>query len=186
VPVTPPAKPRVGLFVLVTGFVTSVAPVAIASVTSMVEVSRAQREVIGLFQEGERTTYLLGHLGKQLLRSHLMLREIVSEGRGQFESTRAEALQISADVAASTSELVPLLSPEERQEWNTIAPVLERLRNAHEQTLRALHGARQPQASGRKPRGRRGRLPEAPESFIACHGSPRWTARLFASRRAQR
>jgi hypothetical protein len=133
-------RPRVRLSVLVAGFVASVALVLLVSIISLVEVSRAQRDVMALFETGERTTYLLGHLGKQALRSHLMLGGAVANDAARLEPNRAEVLGIHERIAAGVDELLVLLSSEERREWSNVAPLFGQLQRSHVQTLNALEG----------------------------------------------
>jgi signal transduction histidine kinase len=131
-------RPRVRLSVLVAGFVASVALVLLVSAISLMEVSRAQRDVMGSFETGERTTYLLGHFAKQVLRSHLMLGEAVSGERAQLEPKRTEVLTIHERITTKVDELLGLLSSEERREWSAVAPLFRELQSSHLQTLNAL------------------------------------------------
>jgi signal transduction histidine kinase len=129
-------RPGVRLAVLVWGLVGSLLFVTFSAVVSTAEVSRAQREVIGLFRDGERTTYLIGRIGDELALGRLTLR--VAASRDSPGEARGEVARRDSDIAAFQTELVQLLSPEERQTWNDLEPDIEQLRRSQMQALAEL------------------------------------------------
>jgi signal transduction histidine kinase len=135
-PSVAPERPGIRLAVLAWGLVGSLVFVIASVVIAMVDVSRAERKVVGLFQEGERTTHLIGNIGYELARSRLMLREAVTEG--SLSEARREVPLINAAVAAREDELARLLSPAERRLWIELEPEIEHLRDGLLQALFAL------------------------------------------------
>ncbi|HLU49327.1 MAG TPA: HAMP domain-containing sensor histidine kinase [Planctomycetota bacterium] len=140
-------RPGAGLLVLVAGFAISVLLVVLGSVVSTLEVSRAREEVTRVFAEGERTTYLLGHLGKQILRSHMILREAVTTDEKPFETATADVLEIHSTISVGARELVELLSPTELEDWKAIDPVLTEVMALQERAATLLAAGEASEAS---------------------------------------
>jgi signal transduction histidine kinase len=136
---TAPEPPGIRIAVLVWGLLGSLVFTIGSVVIATTEVSRAEREIIGVFQEGERTTHLIGNIGYELARSRLMLREAVS--KGSLTEARRVVPVIDAAVGAREDELARLLGPDERRLWVELEPKIKQLRNDLLQALSALEQA---------------------------------------------
>jgi signal transduction histidine kinase len=80
---------------------------------------------MGVFRTCERSTFLIGHIGQQLSRMRLLLREQAPDEA----PPRLAFLALDATLEASSRELSPLLSGDEAQLWTGLAPRIQRLRD---------------------------------------------------------
>lgn len=72
-----------------------------------------------LFRESERSTYLIGHVGQQLSRMRLLLREELARVSAEGETIEHSLPVLDAALRSSLAELEPLLSSSEVQLWGT-------------------------------------------------------------------
>lgn len=110
------------------GFAASVLLVLISTVFSVLQMSRAKSELMQLFEASERSTYLIGHIGQQLSRMRLLLREELDHVTGSGEAPGGSLASLDATVRESLKELQPLLNAGEAQLWNDLEPALLRVR----------------------------------------------------------
>lgn len=119
------------LSVPIWGFVVTLLLVMGSSVLSLVEVSRAQHDVIQLFERSERTTFLIGRVSKDLSQSFSTLRQALSSEPGAraqaAERARMEVPRIETSISADMNELRPLLSAEGRELWDTLDADLDQV-----------------------------------------------------------
>jgi hypothetical protein len=101
------------------GFAASVLLVLISTFFSVWQISRAKNELMQLFEASERSTYLIGHIGQQLSRMRLLLREGLDHVTGSGEAPGGSFASLDATVRASLKELEPLLSARERSSGMT-------------------------------------------------------------------
>jgi signal transduction histidine kinase len=119
--------PALRLRIVLWGFIGSIVLVLLCTVVSIFEVARAQKDVLHLFREGERTTHIIGHVGTSLARAQLILRESLSE-RPDDPYMRLELPRILDSISADARDLGPLLSPAEQVKWTELQPEIDRLR----------------------------------------------------------
>jgi signal transduction histidine kinase len=100
------------------GFSTSVLLVLISAAFSAAQVSRGRDDLMSVLRQSERSTYLIGHIGVQLSRMRLLLRDVAPEGKSP-----AGALPVfDAELRTSLAELEPLLRSPELRLWRELKP----------------------------------------------------------------
>jgi signal transduction histidine kinase len=103
---------------LMVGFSASVLLVLISAAFSAAQVSRGREEFMHLLRKSERNTYLIGHVGVQLSRMRLLLRDVAAHG----QSPAAVLSVLDTNLRSSLAELEPLLSSQELRLWRDLKP----------------------------------------------------------------
>jgi len=110
------------------GLALSVLLVLLSAAYSTLEVSRARRDLLALFESSERTTFLIGHIGQQLSRIRLFLRDETNQGADPRESVEERLRPLDATLQSSVEELGPLLNADELRIWSGLRPDVEWIR----------------------------------------------------------
>jgi two-component system OmpR family sensor kinase len=101
---------------LMVGFSASVLLVLISAAFSAAQVARGREEFMHLLRRSERNTYLIGHIGVQLSRMRLLLREVAPHGK----SPASVLAVLDTNLRSSLAELEPLLSSQELRLWRDL------------------------------------------------------------------
>jgi signal transduction histidine kinase len=96
---------------------------------SLVEIQRARREVDALARTADRSSFLVGEVGRQLSRLHAVALERSLDPGAQMPALHARARDIDAALDRALVELDTLLQPEEREHWDRFVPDLVRFRS---------------------------------------------------------
>lgn len=115
--------------------VLSLVLVAARAWISATEVARVKQEVIESFQTGERTTYLLGHLGDQLALTQSTLRNAIYSND---KEVRTALTRFDRELAAALPEIPALLNPSDRAGWDETEGEINRLREEYGKSLAFL------------------------------------------------
>lgn len=109
---------------LMFGFSASVLLVVISTAFSAAQVSRGREEFVHLLRRSERSTYLIGHIGVQMSRMRLLLRDVAPHG----ESPAGSLSVLDTNLRSSLVELEPLLRSDELRLWREMKPQILELR----------------------------------------------------------
>ncbi len=119
---------------LTLGLLASLFLVAAGVLVSFFEVSRAQNTVLELFEQGEKTTFLLGRTGQHISRIQLELREAIIAETLPDEDILALERRLDKRLA----ELYLLLSPNESALFQEVTPTLNALRASFRSVLASI------------------------------------------------
>jgi signal transduction histidine kinase len=130
--------PRKSAEVLRWGFGGTIVVAFLAAAISVVEVQRARREVEVLARTADRSSYLVGEVGRQISRLRgTALEHLVERER---ESDDDQLAGIAAALDEALRELEPLLQPEEQKRWRRFVPLLARFRKHVHDAMAAVRG----------------------------------------------
>jgi len=127
------------------GFGGSVALTVLVGVTAVVELQMARREVQVLARTADRSSFLVGEIGRELNRLRVAALEHHRDPRAS--QAEEEFPRIDAALAARVEELRPLLRTQERREWDRFIPFLEHFRHRLRDSIEAVQAGRRHQAS---------------------------------------
>lgn len=106
---------------------------------SIMEVQRARREVTRLARTADRSTYLVGEIGRQVSRMRaLALDRLVRPEAWDAAVEDRELGGIVVALDATLAELEPLVQPRERTAWRSFLRVLGRFRAEIERAMDAI------------------------------------------------
>jgi signal transduction histidine kinase len=122
------------------GFGGTIAVAFLAAAISVVEVQRARREVEVLARTADRSSYLVGEVGRQISRLRGTALEHLVERETRGDDGQLTAIATALDEALR--ELEPLLQPEEQKRWRRFIPLLIRFREHVRDAMAAVQAGR--------------------------------------------
>lgn len=112
-----------------------------AAGVSVLEVQRTRRQVDALARTADRSSYLIGEVGRQMTRLRVeALDRLVRPADDQ------RVAEIDAALNASLRELGPLLQPDEQVRWQRFLPLLDRFRQHLADVMLGLEQGRHDQS----------------------------------------
>ena len=120
---------REGTTVLRWGLAGTVLLALAVGAVSLVEIQRARREVDALARTADRSTFLVGEVGRQLSRLRAAALERGLVPGGDPPAFHARVRDIDAALDGALAELDDLLQPDERERWDRFVPDLVRFRS---------------------------------------------------------
>lgn len=126
------------------GFAGTIALALVAAAVSVLEVQRTRQEVDALARTADRSSYLVGELGRQMTRLRVEALDRALRGRPVDDRHVAG---INAALDAHLRELSGLLQPEEQVHWQRFVPLVVRFRQQLTDTMLGLQHGRQDQAT---------------------------------------
>ena len=99
-----------------------------AGVTSILEVQRARREVNDLVRTADRSTFLVGQMGRHVSRMRALAFHHLVQPERDDHVENVELLAIATALDGTMRELEPLLQPNEIPAWQQTRPLLDRFR----------------------------------------------------------
>jgi signal transduction histidine kinase len=109
------------------GFGTALLLAASAGITSIVEVQRARREVNALVRTADRSTFLVGQIGRHVSRMRALAFDHLVQPERADHVEDAELIGIANALDVAIRELETLLQPNEMSAWQQMIPLVERL-----------------------------------------------------------
>jgi signal transduction histidine kinase len=103
---------------------------------SVVQMDKARNDVRGLARTADRSTYLVGELGRQISRLRAETMELLVP-ENDADDTYEDLRTITTALDAALSELEPLLQPEEERMWSRFVPLLVRFRHHDDAAIAA-------------------------------------------------
>jgi signal transduction histidine kinase len=134
-----PSPPRWREGGLVGGAFAAILVCALAfSAISVVELGRARREVVERSYVAERSTLLVGRIGRSVSRLRSTVLEALTEPAGDVDRAVRRLAELGAVLEQDLAALDPLLGRSERSKWDHVRPQVEGLRDALDEALRLI------------------------------------------------
>jgi signal transduction histidine kinase len=124
------------------GFGLAIGLALTVGIVSIVEVQRARQEATALALTADRSTFLVGDLGRWVGRLRTVALDQLLRPRRDMEAEAQEIAAIDVALDRTVRELEPLLQPRERAAWRSFLRVLGRFRGEIGRAFDAIRGDR--------------------------------------------